>query len=399
MDGRSACPLKFKPFANPLLIVGDNPALPGGLSRIGRDLATLAATLPEFRVGYLGRGEGNNAKLPFTLYSFSEAGQWGQGHLQATWEDFSRGEPGVIMTTDDPSRRLWFACPQAYGPLAAFLGDGRNFSKWGYFPVDGWGPGGRCLGGEGRATVAGYDRVLAASEWGRDALREGGRADADWLPHGLFMDKFHAKPKARAELDWKESDVWVGSVMANHSRKDFPALFECAAVLRAHYGNRFHLWLHTDILIRYWNVYALAADYGVSDCLEVTHGGTDEGLATRYSACDCTLLPSAGEGFSYPTAESLACGTACVVTDYAAGQELVQQDCRVRPVAYRVDTAHNVRRAVISGHAFAQAVMGQVERKKEDWGFVSEGHADSVSHLDWSKLRHLWTRWFREGLR
>lgn len=391
--------MKFKPFSNPILFIGDNPALSGGLSRIGRDLATLAATLPEFRVGYLGRGEGNNSRLPFTLYSFSEAGGWGQGHIQATWEDFSRGEHGVIMTTDDPSRRLWFACEQAYGNLAPFLGSGRNFDKWGYFPVDSWGPGAPTLGVEGRATVAGYDRVLAASEWGRDTLRNGGRADADWLPHGIHMDKFHVKPQARAEMDWKESEVWVGCCMANQSRKDFPALFECAAVLKAHYGNRFRLWLHTDVLIRYWNVYALASDYGVADCLEITHDGTDEALATRYSACDCTVLPSAGEGWGYPIAESLACGTACVVTDYAAGQELVAPDCRVRPVAFRVDTSHNVRRAVISGHGFAQAVIPQIERKKADWEYVSEQHADSVSHLNWDNLRHLWVRWFRDGLR
>lgn len=391
--------MKFSPLANPILIVGDNPALPGGLSRIGRDLASLLCTMPEFRVGYLGRGEGTRRRFPWVSYCFHESGQWGQDYIQNAWEDFADGSPGVILTTDDPSRRLWFADSRGCAPeLQKFLGDGRDFQKLGYFPIDSTGPDGVALGVEGAACLAGYDRVLAASEWGRDVLARTGRPDSDWLPHGL-LPTFHPVPHARGVLGLAPGQVMVGCVMANQGRKDFPAAFLAASLLRAHYGNRFKFWFHTDVAIRHWNVLALAADYGIGDCLEVTGALSDEALAVRYSACDATILPSAGEGFGYPIAESLSCGTACVVTDYAAGAELVGEDCRVKPVTFRVDTPHNVRRAVISGHGFAAGAMAQIEEKRADPEFVAGKLADSVAHLAWEKLRPVWERWFREGLR
>jgi glycosyltransferase involved in cell wall biosynthesis len=187
--------------------------------------------------------------------------------------------------------------------------------------------------------------------------------------------------------------------MANQSRKDFPAAFECFATLKHHYGNDFKAWLHTDVPLRYWNVYALATDYGVTDCLTVTSNLSDESLSMLYSACECTFLPSAGEGFGYPIAESMFCGTACVVTDYGGGAELVPADCRVSPVTYRVDTQHNCRRAVLSGYAFAEKVKEQVQRKKDDWECRAKEIAYSVNHLNWNNLKHLWVSWLKAGLR
>ncbi len=392
--------LQFKKLSNPILIVGDNPSLPGGLSRIGRDLATLACTLPEFRVGYLGRGEGNRTRFPFCLYPFDERHEWGADVIREVWQDFAGGEPGLILTTDDPSRRVWFADP-AFAPpkLEQFLGSGRQFRKLGYFPLDSTGPDGSALGIESRNTLAGYDRVLVASEWGANIAKRSGIAGADWLPHGFFPDKFHPQAAARGAMVKNDSEVWVGMVAANQARKDFPVFFETCAILREHYGNRLRVWLHTNALVAYWNVYALAADYGVQDILDTSTSLPDEMLAIRYSACDCTLLPTAGEGFGYTILESLACGTSCVTTDYGAGQELVAEACRVKPVAFRVETSHNVQRAVLSGHGFARAAIEQIEAKRADWEWVSEQNAESVRHLSWPNLRFLWERWLRECLR
>lgn len=402
--------MKFKPLSNPILLISDNPALYGGLSRMGRDLATLLCTLPQFRVGYLGRGIGNKRKFPFTLYDFPESGQWGENFIKGAWEDFADDDYGVIITLDDPSRRHWLANPVGLPEdLAKFLGPGRNFQKWGYFPIDSTGINGKSLSMMGRDCIAHYDRVLAASEWGCNVLKAGGRQDADWLPHGIWQDKFkvrsiHSQSNmagfvAKSEVGWNLNHIHVGCVMANQSRKDYPAAFECFAALKAEYGNRFQAWLHTNTMFHYWNVQALAVEYGVGDCIEVTFNLNDDQLALRYSACDCTILPSAGEGFGFPIGESLSCGTACVVTDYAAGPELVEESCRVRPMAYRVDTQHNVVRAVLSGYAFAQAAKGQIEEKCRDWAYRSEQLADSVRHLQWPLLKHVWSRWLLDGLK
>lgn len=362
---------------------------------MARDLASLLCTLPEFRVAVLARGCGNNRKFPFVTYDFHESEGWGQKQIQSAWNDFSNGEQGIIFTTDDMSRRGWFANPAMYGTLAEFLGEGRTFKKVGYTPVDSVGPNGHSLGVEMTAASRGYDHLMAASEWGCQVLKNSGNPKADWLPHGINIQTFAPDMKAVLKLGADPNVICVGAVMANQSRKDFPVAFEAAALLKRHYGNRFRFWLNTDVLIRAWNIYALAADYGIGDCLEITHQCTDEELALRYSACDCTILPSGSEGFGYPIAESLACGTACVVTDYAAGPELVPEDCRVKPVTMRVDSPHNVMRAVLSGHGFANAAIAQIEKKRSDREYRSEELRDGVQHLDWNKLRHPWEKYFR----
>lgn len=402
--------LQFKPLNVPILILSDDPGSLTGLGRVGRDIASLLCTLPQFRVGYLGRGSVGRRKFPFAQYSYPESGQWGEDYIAKVWNDFSGGDNGIIWSNWDASRLLWFSQPhtlQSANPeLAKFLGEGRNFLKFGYFPIDGTGPNGYSLPVSMEAAVDGFDRVLATSEWGMNTLKEG---TADWLPHGIWMDKFKPfMPRGlemaiqrtdRDYLSWKFDGVYLGCNMSNQSRKDWPAAFECAAALKHDYGNRFHAWFHTDTPLRYWNFYALAADYGVDDCTEVTLDLTDEQLALRYSACDCTILPSGGEGFGYPIAESMACGTACVVTDYAAGQELVGDDCKVQPVAFRVDTQHNVRRAVNSGYAFAQKAKGQIEAKRKDWEGRGEELRAKVEHLSWLKLKTIWERWFLDGLK
>lgn len=393
----------MKSLNNPLLILNDAPEHHTGLARIGRDLASLACTLPQFRTGYLGRGAVGKKKFPWTSYAYPEntQSQWGEAWLEQVWTDFSGGEPGIIFSLWDASRMLWFGQPQTLpaGPLQKFLGSGRNFQKWGYFPVDGAGPDGVRLGCGMSAAVAGYDRVLAASEWGMNVLHQSGRRDADWIPHGLWMDRFRIADKSMEVIGWNYDQIHVGCNMANQARKDWPVAMECIAVLRQTYGNRLHFWAHTDSMLQYWNLYSLALDYGISDCTEFTLELSDDQLALRYSACDCTILPSAGEGFGFPIAESMACGTACIVTGYAAGQELVDESWRVSPVAFRVDTQHNVQRAVLSGHGFAQAAQIQIEKKRDDWEGRGEEIRAGVEHLDWNKLQVVWKKWLLDGLR
>lgn len=390
----------FKRLSNKLLFLSDQAADLSGLARVGRDLASLCCTLPEFDAAYLGRGSVGKKKFPWTQYSYPEStGGWGQDYLEEVIRDFFGEERGIVFSNWDLSRLGWLLGPQYQNQRhAQVFGEGRNFDLHCYVPVDSTGPNGHSLGIEQSQIAQGADRIMAASEWGMNVLKNSGRPDADWMPHGLFMDQFHVVTGARSLLGWKEEDIYTGICMTNQARKDWPVAFECMAVLKKELGNRYKCWIHTDLLVHYWNLYALATDYGVADCLSITTELNDDQLALRYSACDCTLLPSGGEGFSYPTAESLACGTACVVADYAAAQELVPEDCRVRPVTYRVDTQHNVRRAVLSGYSFANAVKEQIEKKRLDPEGRGEELAEMVSHLDWNKLKVPWTRWFLQGL-
>lgn len=391
---------RFRKLGNKILFFSDRPEDLSGLAKISRDLASLCCTMPEFKVGFLGRGSQGMSKFPWTTFSYPEStGGWGHQYLAGVADDFFGKDYGIVFTNWDISRLGWLTGQGLPDDLAKAYGSGKNWEVWAYPPVDSCGVSGVGLGVEARYTLSAFKRVLAPSEWGANVLRASGRPDADWIPHALNLNTFKPDPEARKKLGWNENDVIVGMVATNQARKDYPVAFECLSLLRKQYGNKFRAWVHTDTMLRHWNIAALAADYGIGDCLEVSLRATDEELAMRYAACDCTILPSGGEGFSYTTAESLACGTPQIVADHAAAQELVEELCRVRPVAYRIDTIHNVQRAVLSGHAFANAAFGQIEKKREDSEYRSEQLRDQVQHLSWDKLKTVWERWFREGLR
>lgn len=393
--------LDFSDISNPILIIGDAPEQLTGLARIGRDLASLLCQLPQFRVAYLGRGATGRAKFPWTQYSYPALGQWGEEYIEPVWKDFSAGQPGVIFSTWDASRMQWFGHPQTTpGTLGKFLGEGRNFYKWGYFPVDGEGPRPGSLPAGIVAAISGYDRVLVPSEWADQLVSF--HPSHDWIPHGYDSRCFNFTPERtrtdRQALDWADTDIVVGCNMANQSRKDWATAFETAAHLKRNYGNAFRFWAHTDTIVRDWNLVALAVDYGVNDCTEVTTGATDHQLAQRYGACDCTMLPSTAEGFGYPPVESQACGTPCVVPAIGPLNETCVTDCCVNPVFYRLSTIHNVTRAVLSGYAFANCIVQQVDRIRSEGDDRRAEVADHVQYLRWDKLLPVWKRWFLGGL-
>lgn len=355
-----------------------------------KDLAQLCCTImPEFRVAVLGRGTIGGSKHPWTSYSYpAETGGWGQDYIAGVTKDFFGSEHGILFSNWDISRLTWLPTKE-----------NRNYSTWLYTPIDSLAANGRAMTYECQDALRLFDRISASSEWGQQVLKVSGRTDADFLPHGLFMNVFKPMPGARKLLNWSEDDIFVGFVAANQSRKDFPVAFETFMLLRQKYGPRFRGWVHTDKLIHAWNVYALSRDFGLDDCLQITTNATDEMLALRYSACDCTILPSGGEGFGFPVAESLACGTPCIVANYAAAQEIVPEECRVHPVTYRVDTVYNSQRAVLSGYGFARAAEEQIDKKRCDWEYRGEELREGVRHLGWDRLQFPWRRWFADGLR
>jgi len=192
--------------------------------------------------------------------------------------------------------------------------------------------------------------------------------------------------------------VVLGAVMANQARKDFPMAFATAAAMRKEHGTKFRFWLHTDAEINYWSVWALAVDYGVADCMTVTNKASDAMMAAFYNCCDVTMLPSGGEGFGYPVAESLACGTPCATGNYAASAELVPDELRVPVAMYRVNTLHNVLWAVHAAKYWIDTVGAAIEKAQLEGDPWREELAAGVAHLSWKKLKTPWMRWLVGGL-
>jgi glycosyltransferase involved in cell wall biosynthesis len=382
----------------PILFLSDNPALPTGLARITKDLAVHVASLPEFRVGTLGRGGVSSSKLPFFNVAFDEAYQWGENYIEDVWNDFAGSQEGVLMTVWDMSRLGWFARPRMGGRLQEFL-ESKRFKKWAYVPVDHYGVAGKMTT-ECADTLRGFDRILAYTMFGKQVIEDTlGVEDVDWIPHGINGDVFQPRDKVpgRMALGVKPDELLIGCVMTNQERKDWGTAFAAMAQLKTT-GRRF--WVHTDVPIRAWNMYALAQDFGMGNSIVFTFNGeySSEELSYLYSACDISFLPSLGEGFGYPIIESLACGVPVVHGNYGGGVELIpERDWLVSSVSTRLDGPWNCVRPVWNPQDWA---------KKLEWALTQYGDGsyrdtctNAVSHLTWKNLwPAAWKKWFLDGI-
>lgn len=421
----------------PLLILGDSPSLTTGLARIGRDIATQLARMPQFRTAYLGRGNGAHigggiadARLPFMQYTYQPTAenQWGARELPDVWRNWANGQRGVIFTIWDPSRLTWFGNPMdmgegEYAELYRFLTSG-EFERWGYFAIDAEGPGeGGALAPILADTIAGYDRVLAYSRFGEWVIEASLKSvgwlkalsttpEIDWLPHGYNASTFQPRDRMKArfalacspriytkaggELATNHEAPLIGCVMSNQPRKDW-GLWARSMQLVAREIPSLILWAHTDSINRYWDLRILLDTFGLADrTIVTTDQPSDVEMSWRYSACDLTVLPSLGEGFGYPIVESQACGVPAVHIDYAAGAELINDKRRLaRPEMYALDTRYCMMRPVASPHNLGMTVTQALRA-----GYIRDAMVEQVMHLRWPELwPRVWQPWLEHGAR
>lgn len=409
----------------PLLFLGDSPSLQTGLARIGRDLALLASRLPQFRVAYLGRSNGAHigggiadSRLPFMQYTYQPTAedQWGTRVLPDVWANWSRGERGAIMTLWDLSRLTWFGDPRPMGgeyeQLFRFvLNESGAYAKWGYFAIDAEGPGANgALAPILAETAAGYDRVLAYSQFGKRVLDASLRSwdllssnpRVEWLPHGYNGRTFQPRDRAAARAGFgiaaDSNTKLVGCVMSNQVRKDFGLWARTMAIVRKQVPS-LHLWVHTDSLTRHWDLRILLDTFGLGDITLITMDQpTDEEMSWRYSACDLTVLPSLGEGFGYPIVESQACGVPVVHGDYAAGCEWIYDMTLIaRSFALRsMDTRYCMMRPIYDPDEWACAIVADLQNRLPG-SCPQQLCTDAVAHLEWKRLGARWERWFLAG--
>lgn len=404
----------------PILFLGDAPSLSTGLARIGRDLATQLTRLPQYRVAYLGRGQGANtgqgiadSRLPFMQYTYQPTpdNQWGARELPDVWRNWSGGERGVVFTVWDPSRLTWFGNPlpmgDEYNGLYQFLTSG-EFERWGYFAVDAEGP----LAGGGlapmlSAAIAGYDRVIAYSRFGKRVIEASlaqlqvmpNHTPVDWIPHGYnasaFQPRDHNAARMRMAPNLLGPDTpLIGCVMTNQPRKDW-GLWARSMQLVARSIPNLVLWAHTNSIGRHWDLRMLLDTFGLGQrTIVTTDSPNDVEMSWRYSACDLTVLPSLGEGFGYPLVESMACGVPAIHIDYAGGAELINDERRlVRAPMSQLDTRYCMMRPIVAPRFVAQAVVNALRA-----GYIRDSMVESVLHLRWTDLwPRVWQPWFEQA--
>lgn len=397
----------------PILILSDDPAHHGGLSRITRDIAGQLARNPKFRVATLGRGANTSRHLPFTQYAIRSllGNEWGQADLPTVWSDFAGKERGILLTIYDPTRCLWLSRPEliaAQFPETAQFIHERHFDLWGYVTLDATGPQDK-LSAIATEALMGYRRLLAYTKWGEGVIErsiglpEARKRHLTWLPHGLDMPKWplHDRDEAKARLYpfLHEGQKLVGVIGTNQLRKDWGLMASVCQMLAAK-DRDLRFWLHTDLLERHWSIPALLHDFGLQNVTQVSMDLQQAELGWRYAASDLTLHPGLGEGFGYPIFESLASGTPVLHGAYGGGYDVLLQTNHgndvgmPQPIGYRLEGLHNQVRPV-----FDPAEWAEKARIVLDYdGDVRESARAAVAHLAWTGLWPMFERWFEEGL-
>ena len=441
----------------PLLILSDAVTSSTGLARIARDLATHIHThlSSHFRVGVLGVGGSisTSSAYPFYNASIRDLQQMVPMDLPQVWRDFagidSAGRPnsGVLLVIWNASWTRWLADPLTLPPghpvrdfllqpppgmptrdwvaLSHHSPEGfrqiahKPFKRWLYCPVDGHCADG-TLGWQMAPVLAGFDRVLAYTEygarviertlkkWGADGLGTqtpkpvGGIIPA--LPHGLTR-AFHSHPRdlGRETLvsllsngaksrPIKPSEFLLAAVGTNTPRKDWGLAFATAeALLRR--GKEVLLWGHTDTLHGHWDLPSLVRQHGMEPwVLLTTDRLTDDDLALGFSAADCGLSIGAGEGFGYNGPQMIQCGLPVVHGDYAGGVEFVAATGLVAPAGFGTESPYLIQRPVFDPETWAAAVervtAGEAERAAA---------ATLPQPLLWEEIWPRWAEWLTEG--
>lgn len=391
----------------PLLVIGDAPSAISGLGRICRDLSTrIAEHMSDiFEVATLGYGGHGDRNLPFLQYHIEGMENWYLPTLPQVWENFAGKRKGVVLTIWDASRLLWFARPDNQhwchdANMRAWLSNA-PFQRWGYFPMDALGPHGR-LSVMNRECLLGYDRILAYSHWAEKMIsgsmlpEDSEKRALTFLPHGIDTDVFKPRDQAHSRKifhstlafkgpEIREEERIIGIVATNQARKDFGLGIESVAKVAQTMPIR--LFIQTDILERHWSIPALLMDYGILPRAIVSGlQVSDEVMSYVYSACDLTLGIGAGEGFGYPLAESIACGTPVIHGDYGGGAEFLPKKFLINPSAYRTEGTYNALRPVFQ-------IGDWVKKIREIIG----KSATLPEHLDWNVLWPRWEQYLRQG--
>lgn len=398
----------------PILFLSDSISTGSGLARIHRDLVTRTHEHMSdvFRVATAGwGGAGYSRKYSFPQYNLV-TDNWVCLNLPEIWHDFAGNEPGIIFTIWDAARLSWFSRPELsaelenHPDLRKFLTN-PPFQKWIYAPVDAGGPNNRLTYPLGQSLL-GFDRILAYGKFGEDVIRntlgeqESEKRHLTSLPHGIDCETFYPRNRQTSRAFFfsitgaanifgkkeliKSDELLLGAVATNQSRKDMALLIETAAILSRQRPIR--LWLHTDILERTgcWSIPALLMDFGLIDRAVISLGYLpDDAMAKAYSACDVTVAPGA-EGFGFPIAESLACGTPVCHGSYGGGADLLPVEMTVDPIAFRYESIWACKRPVYRAADWADRISSFVGTE-----------TTLQSKYDWVENWKKWEDWLREA--
>ncbi|MCH8115282.1 MAG: glycosyltransferase [Chloroflexi bacterium] len=175
------------------------------------------------------------------------------------------------------------------------------------------------------------DRIITNSQAALNEYQQKGypRSKLAHIPNAIDIDRFRPDPDSRIsvrnELGISENAPLIGLFARLHPMKDHPTFLRAARIIVEQSsgvsficaGGTSNEYSAYERQIR-----TKATEMGLDD--HITWPGARTDPERLMAACDITTLTSdSGEGFPNSVAESMACGTPCVVTDVGDAASIV----------------------------------------------------------------------------
>jgi len=357
-----------------VLLVTDNPSLPSGLARVGREVAI---TLHDkFDFVYLGLHSLQLSDVPYKVAVCGEG--YGKDFLATSTAE-------IILTVGDP---FHFA-------FIPFLPNRKDFTWINYVTIDSINAVGNLpLGWQ--LALSNSDFLATTSRFGQEAIMNFLEVEPAYWPLGV-RDEFFRMPEAERksarELLHLDDCFIVVSVNRNCIRKQLPVILKVAQRLANQkvegYPGGIKFLIHTNPNDSYgYNLKQLTMDYGIRNVLFVStlqnntfldsdiQQGTLQNptllpsgvikvrfcnvLNEIYNSGDVFLTASGGEGFGLTILEAMKCGLPIIGTNYSSIPELVNtpKPCGmlINPCAY-MTTEEGTEMAILNPDEISKAVL------------------------------------------
>lgn len=261
-------------------------------------------------------------------------------------------------------------------------------------------------------TLKGGGEVIAISRFAQDELK---KADIDsiYIPHAVDTKIFYPgdRREARKRLELPEDCFLISCVARNTGpRKNLGNMLRAyrdflEKIPRAREDS--FLFLNTNVTAgrdnpRGYNLPEIWNGLGIAERIKYTHpffyegiGFTEEEVADTYRASDWTILTSLGEGWGIPLAESLACGTPVIYSNFSACPEVVG------PGGLPVEASERIPFELSSSFQWlpdAKQITERLCEAYEDWEagaklrdkLGEEGRKYVLERYTWEKVMPLW---------
>ena len=210
---------------------------------------------------------------------------------------------------------------------------GNNFKSILYFPVD------SVLKEKWGQNIAGADKIVAYSEFGKREAQKVMSNDMVVIPHGVNTREFYPLPKEkiaafRKEYFKSEADKFIiTNLNRNQQRKDVPRTIQAFKEFRKYVPDSI-LYLHMAMKDQGWDLPEVCAQMGLSTSKDVifpqnfgpNQGYPREVVNALYNCSDVVVSTTLGEGFGLSWIEAMAAKVPVVMPRNTAMTEFITED-------------------------------------------------------------------------